>query len=65
MLANGSNKMINEKGRGLTNESSFKTPVFFKIEDCKRSHWEPLSNDINKKSDAFIQSRLTKMRKSL
>ncbi|KAF3570774.1 hypothetical protein F2Q69_00062530 [Brassica cretica] len=65
MLANGSKKVIHEKWKSLTSEASFKIPVLVKLEDGKRSHREPLSNDINKKSNAFIQSRLTKMRKNL
>ncbi|KAL1197874.1 hypothetical protein V5N11_027516 [Cardamine amara subsp. amara] len=68
MLVNGSNgntkKMIQEKEKSIVSEASFRQPVIANLEDGK-SHPKPLLNDINTKSDAFIRSRLEKMRKSL
>ncbi|CAA7030472.1 unnamed protein product [Microthlaspi erraticum] len=69
MLVNGSDgskKMIQGKGKNMVSEANFMRPVVAKVEDGRSNpHPKPLSNDINKRSDAFIQSRLEKMRKGL
>ncbi|CAN8280430.1 unnamed protein product [Cochlearia groenlandica] len=62
--SNGTNKMIHQKDKSIASEAnSFVRPIA-RLEDGK-SHPKPLLNDINKKSEAFIKSRLEKMRKSL
>ncbi|VVB06686.1 unnamed protein product [Arabis nemorensis] len=60
---NGSKKMIHEKGKSMVSEATFIRPVA-KLED-RKTYPKPLLNDINMKSDAFIKSRLEKMRNSL
>ncbi|ESQ43767.1 hypothetical protein EUTSA_v10006362mg [Eutrema salsugineum] len=67
MVVNGSNgsKKMMIHGKSMVSEASFMRPLVSKLEDGRKSHPKPLLNDINKKSDAFIQSRLEKMRNSL
>ncbi|EOA28021.1 hypothetical protein CARUB_v10024197mg [Capsella rubella] len=73
-LANGTNgpkKRLLEKGKKITLGEPIPTQQITQPEAAKpppqphRRMMRPLLNDINKKSDAFIESTLEKMRKSL
>lgn len=65
-LANGNNgpkKRLHEKGKtSMLSEPSPKQQI---TQPQPHRRLRPLLNDINKKSDAFIESTLEKMRKSL